>query len=125
MKNNGKTVLIVDDNKDMVELLRDYFELYKSDFRIIGMAYNGIEALNLIKTCQPDIVVLDIKLPYINGIELLQKISGMDLENRPDILIMSGLNNNSVIDKAYQYGAVQYIVKPFSVEQLVTKISEL
>jgi two-component system response regulator (stage 0 sporulation protein A) len=125
MSENIKTVLIVDDNKDMVELLREYFDLYNADFQIVGFAYNGIDAIDRIKTKQPDIIILDLKLPYINGIEILQQINRMDLIKKPSILVISGLNNNSIIDKAYQYGAVTYIMKPFSVDQLASKISEL
>jgi two-component system response regulator (stage 0 sporulation protein A) len=59
-------VLVVDDNKEFVGLLREYLEK-QDDIEVVGVAYNGVEALEAIQELSPDVVVLDIIMPYLDG----------------------------------------------------------
>lgn len=65
-------VLIVDDNKDFCELLSDFLAK-KDDFEIVGVGHNGIEALDILQSSKPDIMVLDIIMPHLDGIGVLEK----------------------------------------------------
>lgn len=123
MSNVKRTVLIVDDNIDLTVILRDYLDVYnQNDIEIIGVAHNGAEAIDLIVSKQPDIVLLDIVMPNINGMDVLEILNSMNLEKRPQVIVISGMSDKKMIQKAIDLGAVNYIEKPFDMNLLISKI---
>jgi len=66
-------LLIADDNREFCELLKDFIN-QQEDFHLIGIAYNGLEALEMISQSSPDVVVLDIIMPHLDGIGVLEKL---------------------------------------------------
>jgi excisionase family DNA binding protein len=129
MKDNGiptdalesgkRKVLIVDDDVDLVDLLVDVFE---RDGRFdIRTANNGFDAGMLVKEFQPDLVVLDVMLPDINGLEVCQRVR--DDKNMPDvnIICISGMVEQDKVQDLKDAGADDFMQKPFTVEALLER----
>ena len=110
-------ILLVDDERDIVDLIAEV--LQQGGFRLIQKAYSGSEALRLCEEFNPDIVVLDIMLPDINGIEVCKKIREFSICS---ILFLSSKNDD--IDKilGLSCGGDDYITKPFSPREVVFRI---
>ncbi|MDN9572382.1 response regulator transcription factor [Clostridioides difficile] len=110
-------ILLVDDEKDIVDLIEEV--LQKDGFQLIKKAYTGIEAIQICKEFQPDVVVLDIMLPDIDGIEVCKKIREFSICS---ILFLSSKNDD--IDKilGLSSGGDDYITKPFSPREIVFRI---
>jgi len=110
-------ILLVDDEKDIVDLIEEV--LQQDNFKCIRKAYTGEEAIELCKSFEPDVVVLDIMLPDIDGIEVCKKIREFSLCS---ILFLSSKNDD--IDKilGLSSGGDDYVTKPFSPREVVFRI---
>jgi len=117
-------VLIADDNKEFASILRDYLE-EQEDIDVVGVAYNGLEALTLILEFMPDIVVLDVVMPYLDGIGVLEKLSERQLADRPKILMLSAFGQDSITRRAAELGADYYLVKPFDLATLAERLRQM
>lgn len=111
-----KTVLLVEDDKDISELVKNHLE--QENFNVLT-AYDGEDALNLLEKNEVDLILLDLMLPKISGIELLKKIRTTSLI---PVLIISA--KESDVDKALGlgFGADDYISKPFSNIELTARV---
>lgn len=92
-------------------------------FEVIGEAPNGVKALEVIKELRPDILITDIKMPVMNGIELINNINKLSLKIRS--IVLSGFDDYKYIRETFKNGAVDYILKPISNDtlfELLTKI---
>ncbi len=116
MNNNQITVLVVDDDRNICELIRLY--MVKDGFRVL-LAYDGKTALDIIRTREPDIVVLDIMLPELDGYQVLTKMRAFS--NIPVILLSA---KGEVTDKVVglELGADDYMTKPFETKELVARV---
>ncbi|AVP64807.1 DNA-binding response regulator [Clostridium botulinum] len=110
-------ILLVDDEKDIVDLIEEV--LQQDGFQFVKKAHTGLEAIQLCKEFQPDVVVLDIMLPDIDGIEVCKKIRKFSICS---ILFLSSKNDD--IDKilGLSSGGDDYITKPFSPREIVFRI---
>ncbi|WP_343342816.1 response regulator transcription factor [Terrisporobacter petrolearius] len=110
-------ILLVDDEKDIVDLIEEV--LQQDGFQFIKKAHTGIEAIQICKEFQPDVMVLDIMLPDIDGIEVCKKIREFSICS---ILFLSSKNDD--IDKilGLSSGGDDYITKPFSPREIVFRI---
>lgn len=116
-------LLIADDNRDFCELLKEFFS-QQEDMGLAGIAYNGLEALQMIKETNPDVVVLDIIMPHLDGIGVLEKlVSGSG--SKPKIIMLTAFGQESVTQRAVELGADYYILKPFDFNVLATRIRQL
>jgi two-component system response regulator (stage 0 sporulation protein A) len=116
--------LIADDNKDFVDILQDYFER-QDDISIVGTAYNGLEALDLISSQSPDVLILDIIMPHLDGIGVLEKMAETDYLDRPKIILLTAFGQESMIQKALELGADYFILKPFDLDTLANRLRQL
>ncbi len=117
-----KKILIVDDEPNIVMSLEYTFK--KKNYEVY-IARDGGEALQIAKDKIPDVVLLDIMMPNIDGYETLKQIkSNRDLKNTK-VVFLSAKNKTTDIEKGLQMGADKYLTKPFSVKKLVTEINEL
>jgi two-component system response regulator (stage 0 sporulation protein A) len=117
-------VLVVDDNRDLCAILEEYFSEQK-DLRLCSVAYNGIEALKAIQEKEPDVVILDIIMPHLDGIGVLEKLNTMELAVRPKIIVLTTLGQENMTQQSCDLGADYYILKPFDLEVLGTRIKQL
>ncbi|MGI6678795.1 MAG: sporulation transcription factor Spo0A [Dehalobacterium sp.] len=117
-------VLIVDDNRDFCEILQDYFT-EQNDFQLCGVGYNGLEALELTADTEPHVLILDIIMPHLDGIGVLEKLSELDLSRRPKVIILTALGHELMTQRAVELGADYYILKPFDLDVLGNRIRQL
>lgn len=115
-------VLLADDNREFVEVLKEYITR-QEDMQLIGIAYHGNEALDLIYREQPDLVVLDIIMPHLDGLGVLEKIQN-DIQ-KPHVIILTAFGQESMTQRAVQLGADYFILKPFDLETLGKRIRQL
>lgn len=118
------TVLIADDNSEFANNLAGYVE-QEDEMEVIGMARDGREAFEMISNVQPDIVLLDVIMPHLDGIGVLEKINEANLENPPFCVMISAVGQDKITKQAINLGAQYYVVKPFDIEVLIKRIEEL
>jgi len=122
MDNNADkkmVVLIVDDNPNNLKMLIDY--LKESGFKLV-VAQNGQEALDRVKIVQPDIILLDIMMPVLNGYDTCKQLKADDRYKDIPIIYMTALSDTINKLKAFETGAVDYITKPFHQEEILARV---
>ena len=117
-------VLIADDNREFVDLLKDFLS-EQSDIEIIGVAYNGNEALEILEEDVPDVMILDIIMPHLDGLGVLEKIKGLKFDKPPKIILLTAFGQENITQRAVELGASYYILKPFDMEVLVNRIRQV
>jgi two-component system chemotaxis response regulator CheY len=113
-------ILIVDDLAFIKMVLRDILE--KAGFRVVGEASNGEEAVRLYQDRRPDVVLMDITMPGMDGLTALKRIRGIDPSAR--VIICSALGQQRLIVQAIQLGAKDFIVKPFQPQRVVSALKK-
>lgn len=118
------TVLVADDNSDFATTLAGHVE-QQEDMEVIGMAKDGNEAVEMIINTQPDIVLLDVIMPHIDGLGVLEKLEVKNTNKKPLFIMLSAVGQDKVTQRAIELGAQYYIVKPFDIEVLIKRIKDL
>ena len=113
-------ILIADDIEETRNVIKKILNLENEFFEIVGEASNGEEVLKLLPMVKPDIVLMDINMPVLNGLEATEKIT--DLFPAVTVIIMSVQAESEYLKKAMFHGAKEYIIKPFNYEVLVNTI---
>ena len=116
-------VAIADDNEKMVEILGRMIEEDK-DLTLVGKAHNGEEICNIIKEREPDVVVLDIIMPKMNGLQLCKQYRQTYGYQSP-VIMLTALGTTDDIVNGLDVGADDYLVKPFSFQELEARIKAL
>ena len=118
--NLSEFILVVDDEEGALNLLSRFLKLNHFP---VKTAKNGKEALESIKTAQPKLVILDVKMPEMNGIETLKWIR----ENRPDIkvIMLSAAGQQEIVEESFSLGAQGFITKPMDLKLLLSKINSI
>ena len=124
MDQQSINVLIADDNKEFCNILSDYF-LSQKDINVVGVAKDGMEVLELIERTNPDLVVLDIIMPRLDGLGVLERLNSMDLNPMPRIIILSAVGQDKITQRAIALGADYYVVKPFDMDVLSNRIRDM
>lgn len=114
-------VLITDDAAFMRHMVKNI--LIKENFEIAGEATNGVEAVALYQATKPDIALLDITMPQMDGIEAVKKIKEIDPDAK--IIMVSALGHQSKIIEALEAGARDFIVKPFEPQRIIQAIQRI
>ncbi len=118
------TLLIADDNSEFAQNLVNHLE-NEEDFEVIGMVKDGQEAFDMIKATTPDVVLLDVIMPHLDGLGVLEKINEEMEGKKPICIMLSAVGQDKITQKAINLGAQYYIVKPFDIEMLIKRIKEL
>lgn len=116
-------ILIGDDNKDFCIILNEYLNT-QADFEVVGIAKDGLEVVEQIESTFPDVVILDIIMPHLDGLGVLEKLNTMHLEKRPKVIVLSAVGQDKITQKALTLGAEYYVVKPFDMEIFAKRIRE-
>jgi len=117
-------ILIADDNVDFCDILCEYLSK-QDDLEIIGVAKDGLEAIDFLSKEAPDVIILDIIMPHLDGLGVLEKIGKMNIKKTPKIIILSAVGQDSITQKAISLGADYYVVKPFDFEVFIKRIRQL
>ena len=117
-------VCIVDDNKELVSLLEEYLSNL-DDMDVIGVAYNGQDCLKMLKDKKPDVLLLDIIMPHLDGLAVLEKMRDMSIPNKLNVIMLTAFGQEDVTKKAVDLGASYFILKPFNMESLASHIRQV
>ena len=120
---NKINVAIADDNQRTVEMMTELLE-QESDIEVIASADNGEDALRIIKERQPDVVLLDIIMPKLDGIGVLEHLRNENLSKRPIIIMVSAMGQENVCEEAMDLGASYFILKPFDLRTIIKQIKQ-
>jgi DNA-binding response OmpR family regulator len=118
---NTPKILIVDDDPNIL-LSLDYL-MRKNGFHVF-VARNGAEALELIETEIPELVLLDIMMPDVDGYEICKEVQSKEWSKHIKIIFLSAKSKDADIQKGIELGAVAYITKPFSSKQLLAEVQQ-
>ncbi|AAM24528.1 two-component system response regulator (stage 0 sporulation protein A) [Caldanaerobacter subterraneus subsp. tengcongensis MB4] len=116
-------IAIADDNKEFANILAEYLSA-QQNIEVVGVANDGNQAIEIIKNQSPDLLILDIIMPYLDGIGVLEKINEEQLK-KPKILILSAVGQEKITQRAIALGADYYVLKPFDLAMLSKRILEL
>ena len=117
-----KKILAVDDERHIVRLVE--VNLQRAGYEVVT-AYDGREALEKVKAEKPDLVVLDVMMPYMDGFEVLKALRREpETENLPVIMLTAKAQDKDVFE-GYHYGADMYLTKPFNPMELVTFVKRI
>jgi len=114
-------ILIVDDLAFMRMVLKDIVE--KAGFRVVAMATDGEEAIQMYQDKRPDVVILDITMPKMDGITALKRI--LKIDPNAKVIMCSALGQQRLIVEAIKIGAKDFIVKPFQPERIINSIKKV
>ena len=117
-------VVLADDNNDFLRTLKKYLEK-DDEIDVIGIARDGEEAYKEIVEKCPDICLIDVIMPHLDGIGVLEKLNETELAKRPICIMVSTVAQDQVLHKAIALGAEYYIVKPFDITLLIKRIKEV
>lgn len=117
-----KRVLIIDDSGYSRATIRSVLE--EAGYIVVGEAKNGTEALHMIKSIEHDLMTLDNILPDMTGLDILRKLKQSDHELQSKVLMISAVGQQSAIQEGLELGAVAYITKPFTSEQLIGHVRD-
>lgn len=115
VKENPIDVVLIEDDPMVQEVNRQFIEKVQG-FRVAGVAGNGKDGIEKVKQTKPDLVLLDIFMPEKDGMETLQMLRHLELDL--DVIVITAANDRSTIRRMFQYGAIDYIIKPFKFERL-------
>ena len=122
--NKKITVLIADDNSEFSATLAGYINA-EEDLELVGIARDGVDAFDMIKNLEPDIVLLDVIMPRLDGLGVLERLEENNIEKMPMCIMLSAVGQDKITQKAINLGAQYYIVKPFEISVLIKRIKEL
>ncbi|MFB5675482.1 sporulation transcription factor Spo0A [Paenibacillus terreus] len=119
-------VLLADDNREFTNLLAEYIS-DQEDMEVTGIAYNGEEVLQRISDSHkiPDVLILDIIMPHLDGLGVLERLREMNLPTQPKIIMLTAFGQENITQRAVQLGASYYILKPFDMEVLANRVRQL
>ncbi|TVY04467.1 sporulation transcription factor Spo0A [Cohnella terricola] len=119
-------VFLADDNREFTNLLSEYIQ-EQDDMTVIGVAYNGEEVIRQLEETQrvPDVMILDIIMPHLDGLGVLEKLRDMNLSPMPKIIMLTAFGQENITQRAVQLGASYYILKPFDMDVLANRIRQL
>ena len=120
MSFNAKPIVLICDDE---EGIRESFKLILSDLYDLHIAENGLRAMEILKTLSPAAMLLDIKMPKLNGMETLKQIKKLK-PNLP-VIIVTGYQSVELAQEALKNGASDYIPKPFDSKQILKAISKI
>lgn len=116
------TVLLVDDNAQNLELLLAYLEDLPCKVQV---ASDGVEALEKVRTCDPDLVVLDIMMPRMSGFQVCEKIKADPAMRDIPVIMVTALNEVGDVERAVDAGADDFLTKPVNRLELLTRVTSL
>lgn len=122
--NEKITILIADDNNEFANTLTEYLNA-DEDMQVVGMAKNGNEAYDMIISAKPDVVLLDVIMPHLDGLGVLEKLNMIHMDKKPMCIMLSAVGQDKITNRAINLGAQYYVVKPFDIELLIKRIKDL
>lgn len=117
------TVIVADDEPELRESVCQMIQWEEIGFRLVGNAGNGLDALQLVEQLQPDLLLTDIRMPFISGVELARQVR--ELRPMTQIAFLSGYDDFEYAQKAIEYNVISYLLKPIGIADLTTALVEM
>lgn len=117
-------VLLADDNRDYASILEEYLSSYRG-VTLVGVAHDGVHALELLEAKTPDVLVLDMVMPLLDGIGVLSRMRELGLDKDPRVIVLTALGQEDMTRRTLELGAAYYIIKPFDLEVLAERILQV
>lgn len=114
-------VAIIDDSRELALSIKSHLEQY--DMKVVGMCHNGKDAVHMIETCDFDLLLLDLILPYIDGIGLLEKYIPRSHDYK--IICLSAFGKDSILSEAMSLGVDYFILKPINFDNFISRIYQI
>lgn len=117
-------VAVADDNEIVLGMLCNMIES-EENLKLVGSAKNGEDTIELINENEPDVVVLDMIMPKVDGLGVMENIrNNKTIKNKPAFIVLSAVGHENMTESAFELGAYYYIMKPFDNRSLIRKINE-
>lgn len=113
---------LAEDNLDFCQVLCEFLN-NDQGLEVVGMAYDGVNAIEMVKTVSMDVLLLDMIMPKLDGIGVLEYLR--EIEKRPKVVVFSAFGHEEMTKKAVDLGADYFVVKPFNLEVLAKRIKEI
>jgi two-component system response regulator (stage 0 sporulation protein A) len=117
-------IIVADDNRNLCQMLQNYLQ-DQEDLVIVGVANNGLEAWELIQTQEPDLIILDLVMPNLDGLGVLERVNARTTITRPKIIMLTAFGQESLTHQAMMLGVDYFILKPFDLDILSKRIRSL
>lgn len=117
----GKRILAVDDEADVVMIIRTALQTEGYE---VATATNGPDALEEAKKNPPDLVILDVTMPGMDGFEVLRRLKAEEATAQVPVIMLTGVSERGMIKEALSSGVDYYVVKPFDFEDLMRKVEQ-
>ncbi len=124
MQSKKIQVIVADDNKEFGDILAEYLNNHP-EIEVIGIARDGLEAYELISDKMPDVAILDVIMPHLDGLGILEKVKVSSITKKPLFIMLSAVGQDKITQRALALGAEYYVVKPFDMDVLITRILQL
>lgn len=115
---------IVDDNRELVHIMEEYLN-NEPDIEVIHTAHNGKDCLHMLTEQKPDILLLDIIMPHMDGLTVLQHIRSNQIHPNMNVIMLTAFGQEDVMRQAVELGVSFFILKPFDLSYIVEKIKEV
>ncbi len=117
-RSNNNTILIVDDTKTNIDVL---VQILKNDYKL-GVTLNGKDAIRFAKANQPDLILLDIVMPKMDGFQVCKKLKSGSKTKAIPVIFITAVDKPGYKKKCFKYGGVDYITKPFVNREVKQKV---
>lgn len=117
----AKNILICDDAAFMRMMIKDI--LTKNGYNVVGEAENGLKAVEKYTETKPDLVLMDITMPEMDGIQALKKIK--ELDSSATVIMCSAMGQQAMVIESIQAGAKDFIVKPFQADRVIEAVKKV
>lgn len=117
-------VVIADDNREFSDILSRFISSHE-EFAIVGFAKDGIEALKVVEKERPDILILDIIMPHLDGLEVLERLSNYEERESLKVIVLSAVGQDKITQRAIELGAEYYVVKPFDFNVFIKRLKQV
>lgn len=116
-------VVVADDNAPLRDMVEAYLSA-QSGVEVVGVAHDGVEALQLVQERKPDVLICDLIMPQMDGYAVLEQLLTLKLEKKPNVIALTALGRDDFIARAVNLGVSYYMVKPFDCMTLLQRVYE-
>lgn len=118
----GKRILLIEDNEDLVNIVQ--YRLRRDGFQITSR-FDGVSGLEEARALLPDLILLDIFLPRMNGFEVLQHLKEDERTREIPVVMLTALSQEENVVKGFELGAADYLIKPLRPQELVIRLNKI
>lgn len=118
------TIMIADDNVDFAQILNKFLSSQEG-IKVIGIVHNGEDAVEMIDKLNPDIALLDVIMPQLDGLGVLEKLDLLNKPRKTKFMMLSAVGQDAITQRTLALGAQYYMIKPFDLDTLIARIREI